>query len=72
MSDSDGQVSEVSGLAKDTTPNLGDSAPDAAASDHVAQGRPRNYSGDRPEQDDPLRAKGEDGGAAEATAGEGI
>lgn len=68
VSDQEGQVSEVSGLVPDSAPNVGDVAPDAAASDHVAQGRPRNYSGDRPEQDDPLRATGEDGSASDPTS----
>jgi hypothetical protein len=56
MSDQQGEVSEVSGLQPDSAPNVGDTAPDAAASDHVTQGEPKNYSGKRPEQDDPLRA----------------
>lgn len=60
MSDQQGEVSEVSGLAPDSAPNLGDVSPDAEDVDHVAQGHPKNYSGERPQADDPLRTGAED------------
>lgn len=56
MSDQQGEVSEVSGLGQDSEPNVGGTAPDAAATDQVAQGEPRNYSGDKPEEEDSLRS----------------
>lgn len=62
MSDQEGQVSEVSGLQADSVPNLGDAAPSAEESDHIAQGAPRNYGDDKPEEDDPLRTGADDPG----------
>lgn len=62
VSDQQGEVSEVSGLHPDSAPNLGDSAPAAEESDHVAQGEPRSYGNDRPEEDDPLRTGADDPG----------
>lgn len=60
MSDQHGEVSEVSGLHADSAPNLGDSAPPADESDQVAQGEPRNYGDERPEEDAPLRREADD------------
>jgi hypothetical protein len=60
MSDQQGEVSEVSGLLPDSAPDLGDESPPAEEVDHVAQGEPRNYSSDRPEDDDPLRSGADD------------
>lgn len=66
MSDQQGEVSEVSGLQPDSAPNLGDTAPTAEQSDHVAQGEPRSYGDDRPEEDDPLRTGADDPGDPQA------